>query len=54
MPTGPFALGGFRYYHWAGRAVHRLSVFFDELWSRQETSKSFNWWSLLDDIIVAL
>ncbi|MFC1953319.1 hypothetical protein ACFLVZ_03240 [Chloroflexota bacterium] len=29
-----------------------LSVFFDELWARQEKAKEFNWISLLDEIIV--
>ena len=41
------------------RLVIGLSVFFillsvslDELWARQEKSKTFNWLSLLDDIVV--
>jgi hypothetical protein len=29
-----------------------LSVFLDELWARQEKSKTFNWLSLMDDIVV--
>jgi hypothetical protein len=29
-----------------------LSVFLDELWARQEKKKSFNWLSLMDDIVV--
>ncbi|MBN1190960.1 MAG: DUF1648 domain-containing protein [Dehalococcoidales bacterium] len=29
-----------------------LSVFLDELWARQEKSKTFNWLSLLDEIVV--
>jgi hypothetical protein len=29
-----------------------LSVFLDELWARQEKAKTFNWLSLLDDIVV--
>ncbi len=31
-----------------------LSVFVDELWARQEKSKTFNWLSLLDDIVVGV
>ena len=31
-----------------------VSVFLDELWSRQEKAKSFNWLSLMDDIFVPL
>src|SRR5512136_175901 len=29
-----------------------LSVFMDDLWARQEKKKSFNWFSLLDEIVV--
>ncbi|MEJ2738980.1 MAG: DUF1648 domain-containing protein [Dehalococcoidia bacterium] len=29
-----------------------LSVFLDELWARQEKGKTFNWLSLLDDVVV--
>ena len=29
-----------------------LSVFLDELWARQESAKTFNWLSLLDDFVV--
>ena len=29
-----------------------LSAFLDELWARQEKAKTFNWLSLLDDIVV--
>lgn len=29
-----------------------LSAFFDEMWARQETAKSFNWLSLMDELIV--
>jgi hypothetical protein len=29
-----------------------LSVFLDELWARQENAKTFNWLSLLDEIVV--
>ena len=29
-----------------------LSIFLDELWARQEKSKTFNWLSLMDDIVV--
>jgi hypothetical protein len=29
-----------------------LSIFFDELWARQEKAKTFNWLSLFDDITV--
>ncbi len=28
-----------------------LSAFFDEMWARQETAKSFNWLSLMDELI---
>lgn len=31
-----------------------LSIFFDELWARQEKTKSFNWLSFFDDIFVGL
>ena len=29
-----------------------LSVFFDELWIKQETRKTFNWFTFLDEIVV--
>ena len=29
-----------------------LSAFLDELWARQESAKTFNWLSLLDDVVV--
>ncbi len=29
-----------------------LSIFLDELWARQEKKKSFNWFSLLDEVVV--
>ena len=29
-----------------------LSVFLDELWAKQEKKKSFNWLSLLDELVV--
>ncbi len=29
-----------------------LSIFLDELWARQETKKTFNWLSILDEIVV--
>jgi Domain of unknown function (DUF1648) len=29
-----------------------LSAFLDELWARQENAKTFNWLSLLDDVVV--
>jgi hypothetical protein len=29
-----------------------LSIFLDELWARQEKGKTFNWLSLLDDVVV--
>jgi hypothetical protein len=29
-----------------------LSIFLDELWARQEKVKTFNWLSLLDDVVV--
>ena len=31
-----------------------LSIFLDELWARQETRKTFNWMSLLDEAVVGL
>jgi hypothetical protein len=31
-----------------------LSVFLDELWARQESAKTFNWLSLLDDAVVGM
>lgn len=31
-----------------------LSIFIDELWARQERRKTFNWMSLLDEVIVGI
>ena len=31
-----------------------LSIVIDELWARQETSKRFNWFALIDDVVVVI